>query len=274
VGSDTISIVIPAFNEEGTIGALLANLAELKPEEIIVADGNSTDRTAEIAAQYAKVVISPRGRGIQINAGARESSGSVLLFLHADVRLGPGSLEAIRESLSDPRVVGGNFDVRYQGHDWAAAAFTCVNRWRRRAGVFYGDSGIFCKRHAFEALGGYRPWPILEDYDFARRLRRAGKLALLNDPIYVSDRRWRNSGLLPTLWSWFWVQSLYLAGVRPECLAKMYRNVRSIDSPLAWGLPRLNGATVLAAPFRAEAVGEERIQQHDGKGGLANDAEI
>ena len=101
-----------------------------------------------------------------------------------------------------------------------------VNRARRRFGVFYGDSGIFCRRDVFEEFGGYKPYPILEDYEFARRMWKAGKLALLNEPIYVSDRRWRNSSLLRTLWSWFWVQALYLCGVSPERLARMYRNIR------------------------------------------------
>ena len=139
----------------------------------------------------------------------------------------------------------GNFDIRYEGSDWVAAAFTSANRWRRRLGVFYGDSGIFCRREVFEALGGYAPWPILEDYDFARRLRRAGRLALLDEPIWVSDRRWRTCGLLPTLWSWFWVQGLYLAGVEPKRLAELYRPVRfpslTSDLPSAPGPGRADG---------------------------------
>ncbi|MGH9356291.1 MAG: glycosyltransferase, partial [Terriglobia bacterium] len=138
----TVSVIVPAFNEEGTIGELLQNLRQLKPEEIIVADGSSTDRTAEIAAQSARVVASARGRGVQMNAGARESSGDVLLFLHADVHLGSGGLGMIRESMRMPSIVGGNFDVRYQGGDWVADIFTRVNRWRRRVGILYGDSGI------------------------------------------------------------------------------------------------------------------------------------
>lgn len=237
----TISVIVPAYNEEETIGALLQNLRQLKPEEIIVADADSTDRTAEIAAQSARVVTSARGRGIQMNAGARESSGDVLLFLHADVRLGPGSLEMIRKSLCDPSIVGGNFDVRYQGGDWVAAIFTRVNRRRRRVGIFYGDSGIFCRRSVFQGLGGYRPWPVLEDYDFARRLRKIGKLALMGEPIWVSDRRWRNLGLFRTLWSWFWIQTLFFAGVRPERLGTWYGNARSGDGPVGVCPSSLNG---------------------------------
>ncbi len=224
-----ISAIIPTYNEEHTIGGLLENLKELGAEEVIVADGNSADRTVEIAAAYTRVIRSRTCRALQMNAGARASSGDMLLFLHADVRLGRGGLAAVKGSLRDPDVVGGNFDIRYEGSDWVAAAFTSVNRWRRRLGVFYGDSGIFCRRRVFEALGGYAPWPILEDYDFARRLRKAGKLALLDEPIWVSDRRWRTSGLLPTLWSWCWVQGLYLAGVGPERLAGLYQPVRPMS---------------------------------------------
>ena len=224
-----ISVIIPTYDEEHTIGRLLENLKELGADEVIVADGNSADRTVEIASAYARVIRSRTCRAWQMNAGARASSGDVLLFLHADVRLGPDGLAAVRKCLRDPDVVGGNFDIRYEGSDWVAAAFTSVNRWRRRLGVFYGDSGIFCRRKVFEALGGYSPWPILEDYDFARRLRKAGKLALLNETIWVSDRRWRTSGLLPTLWTWFWVQSLYLAGVEPERLAGLYHPVRPMN---------------------------------------------
>lgn len=222
-------MVIPTYNEEATLGGLLENLKQLAPEEVVVADGGSTDHTAEIAAPYARVLSLPACRGTQMNAGARACSGNVLLFLHADVRLRRGALEAVRNCMRNPKFVGGNLDIRYQGGDWIARAFTSVNRWRRRWGVFYGDSGIFCRGDVFASLGGYRPWPILEDYDFARRLRRAGKLALLDEPIWVSDRRWRNSGLVPTLWSWFWIQSLYFAGVSPERLATLYRDVRSTE---------------------------------------------
>jgi rSAM/selenodomain-associated transferase 2 len=224
-----ISAIIPTYNEERTIGRLLENLKELGADEVIVADGNSADRTVEIASAYARVICSETCRASQMNAGARASSGDVLVFLHADVRLGPGGLAAVRDSLRDPDVVGGNFDIRYEGSDSVAAIFTFVNRWRRRLGVFYGDSGIFCRRRVFEALGGYAPWPILEDYDFARRLRKMGRLALLREPIWVSDRRWRTSGVLPTLWSWFWVQGLYLAGVKPERLAGLYHPLRSMN---------------------------------------------
>lgn len=222
----SLSIVIPALNEEASIGGLLEHLRQLGAEEIIVADGASSDRTADVASRLARVVQCPANRGAQMNAGARLAAGEVLLFLHADVRIGPGVLPAIRAHMQDPATVGGNLDIRYEGGDTAARIFTAINRWRRWFGVFYGDSGIFCRRSVFEALGGFPPYPVLEDYAFARRLRRAGQLALLDEPIFVSDRRWRRSSILGVLWSWFWIQALYLLGVSPQRLAKMYRNVR------------------------------------------------
>lgn len=221
----TISIIIPTRNEEAEIAGLLAHLRTLGAAELIVADGSSEDRTAEIAARHAKLVRTAPSRGGQMNAGAAEASGEILLFLHADVRLDTDALARVREAMRDG-VVGGNFDIRYEGGDMAARVFTSINRTRRRFGVFYGDSGIFCRREVFRELGGYRDWPVLEDYEFGRRLWKHGKLALLDDPIYVSARRWRRGGLLATLWSWFWVQGLYLLGVPPKRLARMYRDVR------------------------------------------------
>lgn len=221
-----ISIVVPVYNEEAAIGGLLDNLGVQGFAEVIVVDSGSTDRTAELASPRARLIRSEIGRATQMNAGAAAASGETLLFLHADVRLEEGSLDQIRRAMEDASIVGGNFDIRYEGNDWAAGAFTRINRWRRRWGIFYGDSGIFCRRSAFEELGGYRLWPIMEDYDFARRLSKAGRLALLEFPIWVSGRRWRNSGLFRTLWSWFLIQGLYCLGVPPHLLARLYRHVR------------------------------------------------
>jgi rSAM/selenodomain-associated transferase 2 len=221
----TVSIIVPVKNEELVVEPLLAHLAGLKPHEIIVVDGGSDDATVQLAQKNARVVACRSGRGPQLNAGAAEATGEVLLFLHADVRLGPDSLAAVTSAVEDPEVCGGNLDIFYDG-GWESAIFTRINRLRRRLGVFYGDSGIFCRREVFEMLGGYRPWPVMEDYEFARRLRSWGKLALLDAPIHVSARRWREDGLWHTMWTWFWIQALFLAGVSPYRLARWYRDVR------------------------------------------------
>ncbi|MBK5295171.1 MAG: TIGR04283 family arsenosugar biosynthesis glycosyltransferase [Acidobacteriia bacterium] len=220
-----VSIIIPTLNEQSIIEGLLRHLTGLHPHEIIVADGGSIDRTRELAAPYACVIQTAAGRGPQLNAGAARATGDILLFLHADVRLAASALPQITRALQSPAVAGGNLDIHYEG-GWEARIFTSVNRLRRHFRIFYGDSGIFCRREVFHHLGGYPPWPILEDYAFARRLARHGRLALLDEPIHVSSRRWQQAGLLQTLWLWFWIQTLYLAGVSPHRLAAWYRQVR------------------------------------------------
>lgn len=223
-----VSIIVPTLQEESTIEGLLDHLSTLGAGEILLVDGGSTDRTVELARKFAGVrILQTRpGRALQMNAGAKASTGAVLLFLHADVRLHNRALHAVRSSLADGRTIGGNFDIRYEGADLAAACFTWINRQRRRLGIFYGDSGIFCLRSVFVELGGYQYWPILEDYEFGRRLWKTGKLALLREPIHVSGRRWRQSGLLWTVWTWIVIQGLYLLGFSPHKLARLYRHVR------------------------------------------------
>ena len=223
--SGTVSIIILTLNEQSTIEGLLRHLAELQPHEIILADGGSTDRTRELAAPYATVIQTAAGRGTQLNAGAARATGDILWFLHADVRVGPAVLRQITGALQSPEIAGGNLDIVYEGGR-EAPILTSINRTRRRFGIFYGDSGIFCRREIFQQLGGYPPWPLLEDYAFARRLAKRYRLALLDEPIHVSPRRWQKAGLLHTLWFWFWIQALFIAGVSPHRLASWYRHIR------------------------------------------------
>ncbi|MBI4467024.1 MAG: TIGR04283 family arsenosugar biosynthesis glycosyltransferase [Acidobacteria bacterium] len=226
-----VSIIIPTYNEESTLEALLQQLRAQGAREILVADGSSTDATVSVARRYAGVVESPPNRGLQLNRAARQAGGDILLFLHADVRLPAGALAAVEWALSDPRVVGGSFSLEFTGDGFPGRVFTRINHWRRFFGIFYGDSGIFVRRAVFERLGGFREWPVLEDYEFARRLVKAGRTVCLRERLAVSSRRWQGTngrgGLLwRTMAAWFFIQTLFLLGVPAAWLARWYPPVR------------------------------------------------
>ncbi len=229
-----VSIIIPTYNEESCIPALLDQLKDLRGSfEILVADGGSTDRTQELVLHaaaryphYLRLVESVRNRAIQSNSAVQRACGDSLLFLHADVRVPPGAVESVERSLLNPSVIGGNFQIVFEGNSTATKFFTWCYRVRRPFGIYYGDSGLFVRRQVFEQLGGFKPIPIMDDYEFVRRMERAGRTACLNPPLLVSDRRWRVQGLLPTLFSWIWIQTLYSLGVPAEHLARWYGPVR------------------------------------------------
>lgn len=226
-----ISIIIPAHNEESTLLPLLAQLRTQLPGcELMVADGGSTDRSSELSRRHARVVRSQRNRGLQLNRAARQARGDVLLFLHADVQVPAGALAAVERALQDPAIIGGTFSLEFAGHDLASRTFTRIDQWRRWFGVFYGDAGIFVRRSAFEQMGGFREWPLLEDYEFGQRLIRAGKTVWLPECLLVSSRRWQGVNGRPRLWrtmaEWFFIQLFFLLGVPARWLARWYPPIR------------------------------------------------
>ena len=121
-----ISVVIPTWREAAVIEQSVGTGAAVG-DEVIVADAHSPDGTAELAARAgARVVQAERGRGVQLDAGANAANGDVLLFLHADARLGRGAREALLCTLRDPRVVGGSFRVAFVPARGAARLFTIL----------------------------------------------------------------------------------------------------------------------------------------------------
>jgi rSAM/selenodomain-associated transferase 2 len=235
-----VSIVIPTYNEANSIPAVLDRLMQVRGDfEVLVADGSSTDRTREtvreIASAYPRLlrlVESVRHRATQLNEAARQAGGDIFLFLHADMLAPPQTVESIERSLRDASVAGGNFQIVFEGDTFVERFFTWAYRVRRPFGIYYGDSGVFVRRSIFERLGGFKPIPIMDDYEFIRRLERAGRTVCLNPPMLVSDRRWRVQGLFRTLSSWVWIQTLFSLGVPAERLARWYAPVRDGKRPL------------------------------------------
>ena len=221
------SVIVPVLNEASIIQGTLRRLRGLDPHEIIVADGGSHDGTAELARPYATVLNGRRGRGAQLNAGAAQATGDVLLFLHADVRLPPKALTAIESALRDPNVKGGHFRVRFGrgAHEAFVAACYDLLRFRGR-GIVYGDATVFVRREAFLRLGGYRDYPIMEDVNFVSRLRRLGRVVELPQVVVPSSRRWQHGGLWRTWASWWALQLLFGLRVSPHWLGRLYRAVR------------------------------------------------
>lgn len=193
-----------------------------------MSDAGSPDGTASLAERAgATVVASEKGRGPQLHAGARACRGDVLLFLHADARLPPQAREAMLGALADETVGGGNFLLRFDPCCGWARLFTWANDVRRRtAGIYYGDSAIFVRRSIYEELGGFRPLPILEDYDLVRRLERRTRTAYVRHVVVTASARRFASSPVRTLGTWALVQGLYTLGVSPSRLARLYADVR------------------------------------------------
>ena len=222
-----ISVIIPTLNEAATISATVAALRQLDgAAEIIVSDGGSTDGTVEKArACGLRTISAPRGRGPQMNAAARLASGDVLLFLHADTRLPAGALQLIIEAMKDSDLCGGNFSLIFDGRDWGSRLLTRLYPLLRLGGLCYGDSGFFVRRAAFEAVGGFRNFPIFEDCDLYKRLRRLGRFVHLKQQAVTSSRRFEGK-FLRTFALWSALQLLYWLGVNPHRLNRLYRPAR------------------------------------------------
>ncbi len=223
-----LSIIIPVLNEERTIAATLADLARVENCELIVVDGGSTDRTAEIVpATPARLVVSRRGRATQMNAGARQAAGDVLLFLHADTKLPAGASRDVQACMADARCVGGRFDIRL---DSTRPLLRLVGRMislrSRLTRVATGDQAIFVRRAVFEDLGGFPEIPLMEDVAFSRALKKAGRIACLRARVVSSARRWEKHGAVRTILLMWALKLLYLAGVPPARLKRLYGEAR------------------------------------------------
>ena len=207
-----ISIIIPTFNEEGELPATLKSIGNNL--DVIVVDAGSSDKTCEIAARSGARVIQSekRQRAAQMNRGAGEARGEILLFLHADTWLPPDAFQNIEHACGDPKIVGGGFRRRFRSHS-AFLRLTCaLADWRCRAfGWFLGDQAIFVKRSAFEVIGGFRDMPQFEDVDLCRRLKNRGRLVFIKSKVQSSARRFHKGPVRRTLMD-FLLTSGYLVG--------------------------------------------------------------
>jgi rSAM/selenodomain-associated transferase 2 len=225
----TLSIIIPTLNEAHSIGATLDVVSQLSSGvQVLVVDGGSDDDTREIAdAHGASVVASERGRGGQMHRGACAAQGDVLWFLHADTIVPTDGADLIIEAMQDPTVVAGNFDVCFDGARLAPRFMTWLYPQLRRLGLCYGDSAIFVRREAYEQVGGFKPFPIFEDLELLRELRRLGSIVHVQATVVTSSRRFQGARFAFTFARWMVMQALYWLGVQPRTLGRFYAPVRS-----------------------------------------------
>jgi rSAM/selenodomain-associated transferase 2 len=221
-----LAIVMPTLNEEAvlrrTLGAALA-LAD----EVVVSDGGSTDRTVEVATELgARTVSGAPGRGGQLNRGAALARADVLLFLHADTTLPASAPDRIRAAVA-AGALGGAFLLRFDvDRPKLRLGAWLINQRTRLTRLPLGDQAHFVTRSTFLSLGGYREWPILEDLDFAWRLRKLRRMALLDDEVTTGARRFLEGGVLRTVLTNWLIWALFCLGVSPYRLARLYRQIR------------------------------------------------
>ncbi|MBI4266220.1 MAG: TIGR04283 family arsenosugar biosynthesis glycosyltransferase [Acidobacteria bacterium] len=218
-----LTIVVPVLADTAAAQQLLGQIEPDADVEVIVVDGGSDERLAQLieGRPHARFLRTSPGRARQMNAGAACASGEWLLFLHADSTLPAEWRRAIAEV--DSGAVGGWFRFALDDPAWQARAIERLVAWRVRwLRLPYGDQGLFVRRRVFDALGGFRELPLLEDVDWVRRLRRAGPVAELPLPLRTSARRWRRDGWFRrSAWNLV-IVALYFLGLSPTRLSRWY----------------------------------------------------
>jgi len=224
-----ISIIIPVLNEEKELRRTLTSLLVTKNEELIIVDGGSKDRTVDIAKEFtSNVYQTVRGRAHQMNYGAREAAGDLLLFFHSDCVLPRNAYKLIRETLSDGSVSAGAFDLSIDHDSFCYRIIEKGANIRSRVtSIPYGDQGLFLSKDLFVQIGGYPDIPIMEDIAIAKELRQAGRIRFLKEKVKTSPRRWIAEGpVFTTMRDWMIALLYGTFNVPPDKLSNFYRDVR------------------------------------------------
>ena len=221
-----LSIIMPVLNEGESIAAALDVLADLRARgtEVIVVDGGSRDATVQRARPRAdRVVLASRGRALQMNAGAEQASGDVLLFLHADTRVPADADHVMLKGLERSGRVWGRFDVKIDGRSPVLLVVAWFMNLRSRlTGIATGDQATFVRRSAFQAVGGFPAIALMEDIALCKQLKRVSRPLCLRERVITSGRRWEKKGVLSTIILMWHLRLAYFFGADPKELARQY----------------------------------------------------
>ena len=219
-----VSIIVPTLNEELVLENTLTQIQQLSPHELIVSDGGSSDDTCRIADKFSyRVITGSAGRALQMNSGANEATGDLLLCLHADSRIEPESYRKMLECMENPKWIGGAFTLCIESGKWSLKLIALLANIRSKYfGLAYGDQGFFVRKEVFNDMNGFSPIPICEDLDFYYRLRKKGSVILLKEKAHTSPRRWINEGIFFTTARNFFIAVLFGLGFPPHILTKWY----------------------------------------------------
>jgi rSAM/selenodomain-associated transferase 2 len=225
-----LSIVIPCVDEAAGIVAALESLQPLRQRgvEVIVVDGGSSDDSVALASPLAdRVLLAPRGRASQMNAGATVAGGSVLLFLHADCALPAGAERSVIDGLAASGKHWGRFDIQLEGGNPVLHAIAFMMNWRSRlTGIATGDQGVFVRRGLFAAAGGFPEIPLMEDIALSKLLKSHAAPLCLRQRVTASGRRWEQRGVLRTILLMWRLRLAYFCGADPADLALRYESAR------------------------------------------------
>jgi rSAM/selenodomain-associated transferase 2 len=245
IDSPRVSIIIPALNESARIVRTLSMLQELRRagHEVILVDGGSRDGTVEIAARWVdRITHGPTGRALQMNAGAREARGEILLFLHADTLVPPAAAAAFLARFPSSSRVWGRFDVRLSGRPFLLRIVESLMSLRSRlTGIATGDQAIFVRRDAFEQVGAYPEIPLMEDIALSRALKRLSRPLCIREPVVTCSRRWEVNGIVRTILLMWRLRLAYAFGADPRRLARLYAAGRPASATGGGGPRRESG---------------------------------
>jgi len=225
-----VSLIVPVWGDDD-LAAELVERVQIDPalgEWVIAAvEPGGRLRNLDRSGAIRLVVCGEPSRGAQMNRGAAQASGTLLCFHHADTELRPEHLRALKAASEDDSIVGGAFHRRFDDrHSWMIVWEGVVKRISAATGPLFGDQSIFVKTGTFREMGGFANIPLMEDLDFSRRLRRVGRIALLEPPLWSSPRRFRQIGSWrATLFNAGFIVLFYL-GVSPQRLHRWYYGKR------------------------------------------------